>query len=171
MSNKSQLQTNNTKVASLIEVLKSKATATGEDVTEETSAYTAKIASLETAVTALETELAGKASGGSGAGGANIETCVVAVHGDCSIYNVAYTTIDVNGSPGFEFINTIPTGNDQELACVCGSIIVMSFSEVGMFVNAEKATLIATDGNVHYYRIEANSGEMAMIQVWIFFDD
>ena len=35
-----------------------------EEVTEETNAYTAKIASLETVVTALETELAGKASGG-----------------------------------------------------------------------------------------------------------
>lgn len=37
---------------------------TGEDVTTETNAYTTKIASLETAVTALENELAGKASGG-----------------------------------------------------------------------------------------------------------
>ena len=38
----------------------------GEDVTAETNAYTTKLASLETAITALETELAGKASGGSG---------------------------------------------------------------------------------------------------------
>lgn len=37
-----------------------------EDVGTETSAYTTKLASLETAVAALETELAGKASGGSG---------------------------------------------------------------------------------------------------------
>jgi hypothetical protein len=36
-----------------------------EDVGTETSAYTSKIASLESAVTALETELANKASGGS----------------------------------------------------------------------------------------------------------
>ena len=35
-----------------------------EDVADETSAYTAKINLLESAVTALETELAGKASGG-----------------------------------------------------------------------------------------------------------
>ena len=38
----------------------------GEDVTEETNAYTSKIASLESAVSALETELAGKASGAGG---------------------------------------------------------------------------------------------------------
>lgn len=37
-----------------------------EDVGTETSAYTAKLATLETAITALETELQGKASGGSG---------------------------------------------------------------------------------------------------------
>ena len=40
----------------------------GEDVTAETTEYTTKLASLETAITALETELAGKASGGSGGG-------------------------------------------------------------------------------------------------------
>ncbi len=71
MSNKLQLQTNNTKVASLIEVLQSKAIPSGEDVTTETNAYTTKIDSLESAVTALETELAGKTSGGSA------ETCTV----------------------------------------------------------------------------------------------
>lgn len=75
MSNKQQLQTNNTKYASLIETLRGKAAGTsGEDVTEETNAYTTKIATLETAVAALETELQGKASGGSG-GGSAVETC------------------------------------------------------------------------------------------------
>lgn len=38
----------------------------GEEVTAETNEYTSKLASLETAITALETELEGKASGGSG---------------------------------------------------------------------------------------------------------
>lgn len=69
MSNKTQLQTNNTKYASLIETLRGKtAGGSGEDVTEETNAYTTKLASLETAVAALETELEGKASGGSSSG-------------------------------------------------------------------------------------------------------
>lgn len=44
-----------------------------EDVATETSAYTTKLASLETAITALETELQGKASGGSG----GVKTCAV----------------------------------------------------------------------------------------------
>jgi hypothetical protein len=37
---------------------------TGEDVTEETNEYTAKLEALETAITELEAELQGKASGG-----------------------------------------------------------------------------------------------------------
>lgn len=40
----------------------------GEDVTTETSAYTTKLATLETAIAALESELEGKASGGSSNG-------------------------------------------------------------------------------------------------------
>lgn len=51
----------------------------GEDVTDETNAYTSKLATLETAITALETELQGKASGGSGGGGESVETCTVSI--------------------------------------------------------------------------------------------
>ena len=76
MSNKAQLHTTNTKVASLIETLRGKS-AGSEDVTAETNAYTEKITQLETAVTALETELAGKASGGSG--GARLEPYTVSI--------------------------------------------------------------------------------------------
>jgi hypothetical protein len=53
--------------------LEGKAAATGEDVGSETTAYTTKLATLETAITALETELQGKASGGG-----SVETCAVA---------------------------------------------------------------------------------------------
>lgn len=52
----------------------------GEDVTSETNAYTTKLATLETAITALETELQGKASGGSGSGG-SVETCTITING------------------------------------------------------------------------------------------
>lgn len=50
---------------------------TGEEVTAETNAYTEKVAQLTTAVTALENELAGKASGGTGGG--NIEYVIGSV--------------------------------------------------------------------------------------------
>lgn len=54
-----------------------------EDVTDETNAYTTKLASLETAVAALENELEGKASGGSGGNG-NVDICTVTI--DNEIY-------------------------------------------------------------------------------------
>lgn len=64
-------------IAQIQTALENKATPSGEDVTSETNAYTNKLATLETAITALETELQGKASGGSGGG--NIETCTVTI--------------------------------------------------------------------------------------------
>lgn len=54
-----------------------------EDVGTETNAYTTKLASLETAVAALESELEGKASGGSGGNG-NVDICTVTI--DNEIY-------------------------------------------------------------------------------------
>lgn len=51
-----------------------------EDVTDETNAYTEKLATLGAAITALETELEGKASGGSGG---SVETCTVQIVNEC----------------------------------------------------------------------------------------
>ena len=53
-----------------------------EDVATETSAYTTKLASLETAITALEVELQGKASGG----GSSVETCTITNGSGQTIY-------------------------------------------------------------------------------------
>lgn len=60
--------TNPVQVANMAEEI-SGISGSSVDVTEETNAYTTKLASLETAVAALETELEGKASGGSGNSG------------------------------------------------------------------------------------------------------
>lgn len=60
-------------LTNLPEAIESIPEATGEDVTAETNAYTTELAELTTAVTALETELAGKAAGSGGA----VETCTV----------------------------------------------------------------------------------------------
>lgn len=91
MSNKTQLQTNNTQYASLIETLRGKAVGGGgEDVAAETEAYTTKLASLETAISALESELEGKASGSSG--GANIETCTIRIEA-IAVGTIAYAMI------------------------------------------------------------------------------
>ena len=96
MSNKQQLQTNNTKYASLIETLRGKSVGGGEDVTAETNEYTEKITQLENAVTALESELADKASGGSGGG--SVDTCTIKVFDYYNQSNIAVYTAYVNGS-------------------------------------------------------------------------
>ena len=69
-----------------------------EDVATETSAYTTKLASLETAIAALETELEGKASGGGSSGG-SVDTCTVtfdneSISGDCPICVIAATVVE-----------------------------------------------------------------------------
>lgn len=55
-----------------------------EDVTDETNAYTTKLASLETAVAALESELEGKASGGS-SNGVEVEVITITETGTSQI--------------------------------------------------------------------------------------
>ena len=61
-----ELSTQDNLIAQIQYALQGKAIGEGtaEDVTAETNAYTAKLVSLESAVTALESELAGKAAGG-----------------------------------------------------------------------------------------------------------
>lgn len=56
-----------------------------EDVGTETNAYTTKLASLETAVAALESELEGKASGGSG-GGDSFMSITISTDGSYLVY-------------------------------------------------------------------------------------
>jgi hypothetical protein len=67
----------------------------GEDVTAETNAYTTKLASLETAVSALEAELAGKASGG---GGGTAETCTITIMAEAPVNNSTFYYADVSGT-------------------------------------------------------------------------
>lgn len=125
MSNKTQLQSNNTKYASLIETLRGKSVPTGEDVTDETNTYTTKIASLESAVTALETELAGKASGG------NIETCTVIL--TCSATGLkGYSSIcleDGEISVTNEILNNVTLGANI-YNILKGSILVVQTSTI-----------------------------------------
>lgn len=83
-----------------------------EDVGTETSAYTTKIGQLETAITALEAELQGKAGGGSGG---NIETCTVTVSGNDIEPLTAFCLTSLG-----EY-TTVPMGGSAK--CVCGSIV------------------------------------------------
>lgn len=110
-----------------VKALPGGSTAAGEDVTEETNVYTAKVELLETAITALETELAGKASGGSSA--ASIETCTVTFNNsnlgnDCEIIEIIATILQ-NGVQTSYFL----AGNQLQDAVindvVCGTAITL----------------------------------------------
>jgi hypothetical protein len=108
MSNKTQLQTNNTKYASLIETLRGKAAGgSGEDVTAETNAYTEKLTQLESAITALETELEGKTSGGG-----SVTTATVtlhSVHPSRLLYYVDSSGVQLSTQSQSTVICTVPS--------------------------------------------------------------
>lgn len=92
----------------------------GEDVTAEVSGYTNKIASLESAVASLETELANKASGGTGGGGTeSTETCILNITTDYQWYcGISYQGIDgwhVRGG----------SSKNYNISAICGSTVMV----------------------------------------------
>lgn len=88
-----------------------------EDVTTETTAYTTKLAELNTALTTLESELQGKAADG-GSGG-NVDTCTITVNANASA-KVYYTTVN----------NGIVTTVIGELAEGESSVSTATFTDV-----------------------------------------
>lgn len=125
----------------------------GEDVSAETDAYTNKLATLETAITQLETELQGKASGSSGDG--NISTCTVTISGT---NDAVFVTRLVNGAVQCE----VALDNYMFENVVCGSGIFI----VGRFLLCD-----ASDGQVLYcgpycvYQAPSTAGAVATVTV------
>lgn len=99
----------------------------GEDVTTETTAYTNKLASLETAITALETELAGKASGG-GSGG--LEMCTVNLSSTCvsGMYLMRFCYMNPNLPNGYDVFELVisPGVSSAEITVLRNSIFVIA---------------------------------------------
>lgn len=91
MTNTERIQANNAELREAIEMAESlpDAGSAGEDVTEETSEYTTKLEALETAITALENELEGKASGG-GSSGVELETITIVNNTENVLFFGAY---------------------------------------------------------------------------------
>lgn len=128
-----------------------------EDVATETSAYTTKLASLETAIVALENELEGKAGGSSGGG--SVDTCTVV--SNIAPYPVVVTKYE-NGKylPGY----TTKSGSTNMYYgtienVVCGSSIVIPHDS-SYSITASGAERIYTD-NVFFIilNITAAAGE------------
>ena len=121
-----------------------------EDVTDETSAYTAKLVSLETAISALESELEGKASGGSG----KVETCTVDLDApvnfelNCIIYSDGNNCINY----GFD----VDVNNRHNLTVAKNSVFFMAHStdvtiaitgNAELFYNSEGKSILGINGN------------------------
>lgn len=95
-----------------------------EDVTDETIAYTTKLAAFETAMNELNTELDGKAAGGSGS---SVETCTVTLY-SITAYTTGFSIVDETG-----VVSTCsPTWTEDRYAAsvtvnnvVCGSAIAI----------------------------------------------
>lgn len=145
MSNKTQLQTNNTELSSLIEVLRGKATGGSsglEDVTEETETYTAKLNELTNAVTALENELNGKA----GIGGASFETCTVCVY---AFYLSEVTYTDETGTLKTIRVPSLGGDAETEITVVKNTLLytVDSITDIGKYGTemSVESSLLATN--------------------------
>jgi hypothetical protein len=86
----SKLFNNTTSLNEILEAIQNKAA--GGDLTSEVEEYTSKITELETAITALENELQGKASGGGG-----MKTCTLKIIGDKTARFDLYSINTANG--------------------------------------------------------------------------
>jgi hypothetical protein len=135
----------------------------GEDVTTETNAYTTKLATLETAITALETELQGKASGGSSDGG-SIETCSVTVSCEDGACYPAYTQyVDGNIISNYGFCGPGYPVTINNVICGSCVTVITPFDFISDIAN--NAYLIIDLYTSLVYQITAPSGGTATIKV------
>ena len=156
-------------IAQIITALDGKATgsgdnttATSEDVTDETNAYTSKIASLETAVAALENELDGKAGGGTGGG--NFETCTIEITNEKQggqSSTICYVSVEQNQI----ITNSINLNAwiSTSITCLCNSIIAISsqYSIVSPYLQV----ISAKGSGIMVYKIIAEKGTTFSIAI------
>lgn len=144
MSNKTQLQTNNTKYASLIETLRGKAVSgSAEDLDTE-------LTEQENLISQLSTILDSKASGGSG-GGVGTCTIIINIDADAHLANLAYSFVE-NNTIKSTFVNysTALTNTSVTLEnVVCGSYMSIGWGGVSPGVDYNLAVALAPD--MSYY--------------------
>lgn len=141
-------------LAQAVAALEGKASGSIDDVTAETNVYTEKLASLESAISALETELNRKASGGG-----SVETCTVEIsepYNGC-IYRLIYQD-QLGDAKHFE--------NDPMTSCAgthtvaCGTILAL-FCVQNMRLHVTNLTQLHRE----CYLVTAKAGETATITV------
>lgn len=137
-----------------------------EDVSTETTSYTTKLASLETAITALETELEGKASGGSGGG--SVETCTVTMTpSGVQLYNLTYTAINSDGAITVTYIYNTAAAVTLENVVV-GSAITCAVTclSLGAAIDGDANLVDATNGVYGAFSSIVISAANASIRIW-----
>lgn len=131
----------------------------GEDVSAETNAYTSKLTILETAITQLETELQGKASGGSDSSGPT-EFCNLQLTTDyASECMFAY-----KGENGWTAANPDPHGT-ATFRAECGSIVTVfqyGFRQA-IVSDGEIVTYVTTSGFL--YQVPNTTNTTVFIEV------
>lgn len=150
----------------------------GEDVTAEVFEYTNKIASLESAVASLETELANKASGGTGSG--SLETCSLTLDFSAKINSAAIgcDIIDENGDAigaTMYMDSTINLVTIENVVCASSLFILYKGYALPGFSceNCYKLPLTPLSGSstataaaLHTFKITAPNGGNAKITVY-----
>ena len=97
-----------------------------EDVTTETTAYTNELADLVSQISALETALQGKASGGSGGG--SVETCTVTIVDYGCGTSAAYNTFE-NGALKAVLYENRTNPESYEVEVAKGSVLLVYDSQ------------------------------------------
>lgn len=147
-----------------------------EDLSAEVSEYTNKIASLESAVASLETELANKASGGSG----DIETCNLMIDFSAKVNSAAIgcDIIDENGDAigaTMYMDSSINLVTIENVVCASSLFIRYNGYDLPGFncENCYKLPLKSLSGSalgtttpLHTFKITAPRGETAKITVY-----
>jgi hypothetical protein len=140
---------------------------TGEDITDETNAYTTKLASLETAISALETELEGKASGGSGGDEGTINVCTISMsqYGGVGL-NTWFTVIDDTGSITTKnmVMEGMRIGMVECLNIVCGSLFVVEDNWSESVIEGTAECIFASE-NYSIFKAPTVAGEAGSISV------
>lgn len=141
-----------------------------ENVATETTEYTSLISELTTAVSALETELEGKASGGGG--GSSVPTCnilVTAATPDLSIENYAVTTFENNSYGQVYRIPDVWNFDVTQVSLnnvVCGSTVwIKSTAQVPLYTLDEGVTLLGTAGVGSIFQAPLIAGKTATIEI------
>ena len=144
--------------------------ATGEDVTDETNAYTIKIISLTNAVTALENELQGKAACG-GSGG-SVETCNVKIQdggGSGAISFICTTVFDGNNISPYVFVYDGMTYDLTIENVVCNGGLVVGVSGYGFYTGFTLngvEDIASSSVTEKAFRVTAQAGTTAVIEYY-----